>query len=377
MRLLFAARAIDRMAGGVERMIITIMNAMIERGHDVELLTWDCAAAEAFYPMSPRIRWHRLDLGDPAVKATPRQMLERASAVRQLVARSKPQTIVAFQDGPFRALRAYCTGLGIPLIAAERNAPTRFDHTSKGQRRKFIIFNSFRFAQSIVVQCESYRKLYPSFLRKRIVAIPNPVFPARLSARPDRPDTSGRYRLLSVGRLSYQKNYECSIGAFSRIVKSFPQWDLTIIGDGELRGALESMIASASLSGRVTLPGTVADPSEHYAAAHLFYLSSRWEGFPNALAEAQAHGLPAVGFAECAGVNELILDGQNGNLAKGNGDSESLANAFSALMTDNELRLQMGSMSRRTITSFTPEQIMDRWENIFAWSTGNNEIVRH
>lgn len=377
MRLLFAARAIDRMAGGVERMIITIMNAMIERDHDVELLTWDRATAEAFYPMSPRIKWHRLDLGDPAIKAPPGLMLQRAVAVRQLVARSKPQAIVAFQDGPFRALRAYCAGLGIPLIAAERNAPTRFDHTSQGQRRKFVTFNSFRFAQSIVVQCESYRKLYPTFLRKRIVAIPNPVFPARLSARPDCPDSSGRFRLLSVGRLSYQKNYECSIEAFSKIAKAFPQWDLTIIGDGELRGELDNMIASAGSTSRITLPGTVADPSEHYAAAHLFYLSSRWEGFPNALAEAQAHGLPAAGFADCAGVNELIIDGQNGKLAKGNGDSESLANAFSALMTDNELRLQMGAMSRRAIDNFAPEQIMDRWENIFAWSTGKNEIVRH
>lgn len=376
MRLLFSARAIDRMAGGVERMIITVMNAMIERGHEVELLTWDRAAAEAFYPMSPQIKWHRLDSGDPAVKATPRRMMERAATVRDLVSRSGPQAIIAFQDGPFRALRAYCAGLGIPLIAAERNAPTRFEHTRNGQHRKFMIFNSFRFARSIVVQCESYRKLYPKFLQDRIVTIPNPVFPARALARPDRPGATGRYRLLSVGRLSYQKNYECAIEAFAKIAGDFPQWDMTIVGDGELRGKLEGMIAAAGLQGRVSLPGTVTDPGEHYAAAHLFYLPSRWEGFPNALAEAQAHGLPAVGFKDCLGVNELISDGYNGILANGNGDSTNLANAFSALMQNNELRFEMGAMSRRIVENYAPEQIMDRWEDIFAWSTGKNDFIR-
>lgn len=377
MRLLFAARAIDRMAGGVERMIITIMGAMVERGHDVDLLTWDRADAEAFYPMAPEITWHRLDLGDPAVKATPGLMLKRAAAVRQLIARRQPQVIVAFQDGPFRALRAYCAGLGIPLIAAERSAPTGFAHTRNGQRKKFIAFNAFRFAKSIVVQCESYRQLYPPFLQSRIVTIPNPVFPAQLSAHPDQPNESGRYCLLSVGRLSYQKNYECSIDAFARIARAFPQWDLVIVGDGELRTKLEGLAAAAGLSHRIALPGAVTEPGHYYARANLFFLPSRWEGFPNALAEAQAHGLPAVGFSDCAGVNELIVDGQNGLLAEGNGDSSTLANAFAALMRDGDLRLQFGAMGRRSIMNYTPDQIMDRWENIFAWSTGRNETVRH
>ena len=70
MRLLFVARAIDKMAGGVERMIISIMNAL-SSSHEISLLTWDSQCSTAFYPMVDAISWHRLDIGDPRVKSRP------------------------------------------------------------------------------------------------------------------------------------------------------------------------------------------------------------------------------------------------------------------------------------------------------------------
>ncbi|CFX36718.1 Glycosyl transferase, group 1 [Candidatus Filomicrobium marinum] len=368
MRLLFAARAIDRMAGGVERMIITIMNAMVARGHDVELITWDVEGAKAFYAMDPRIVWHQLNIGDPMVKADLSMVVKRATTVRALLSKRRPDVIVAFQDGPFRALWSYCIGLGIPVIAAERNAPTRFEHTRQGARRSFIVFNAFRFAKSVVVQCEGYRHGYPSYLHKHIVTIPNPVPPAVLRAQPECADKAGRYRVLSVGRLSYQKNPECLIDAFGQVADGFPKWDLVILGDGELREKLEDKIAALSLSDRILLPGTVPDPNPHYANAHLFCLASRWEGFPNALAEAQAHGLPAIGFADCAGTNELIDTKKNGLLAQGNGDCASLASALATLMRDPSLRSRMGSSARDLTETFAPDGIMDRWESLFARS---------
>lgn len=356
------------MAGGVERMIITIMNALVERGHEVDLMTWDLAGAEAFYPMSSEITWHRLNIGDPTVAVSKGQMLQRAAAVRALVARRHPQVIVAFQDGPFRALCAYCMGLRIPLIAAERNAPTQFDHTHKGNLKRFIAFNAFRLAKSVVVQCESYRQLYPAFLRDRIVTIPNPVNPALLSARPNVPDASGRFRILSVGRLGFQKNYESLIEAFTSIADKFPRWDLVIVGDGELRAKLQAMIDGGGLSNRIFMPGTVSDPGEQYANAHLFCLPSRWEGFPNALAEALAHGLPAVGFAGCAGVNQLIEPGRNGILAKGNGDCGSLATTLMLAMSNDDIRLTYGREGRGITSTFGSDNIIDLWEDALARS---------
>ncbi|PKR54589.1 glycosyltransferase family 4 protein [Thalassospira marina] len=362
MRLLFSARAVNNVAGGVERMIITVMNALVERGHDVDFLTWDQKDATTFYPLDARVKWHRMNIGDPTQRATLSILRNRMTAVRSMLRTRKPEVIVAFQDGPYKALRLFSVGTGIPVIVAERNAPTRFNHTRAGARRRLLTFNSFRLAHTITIQCEGYRKLYPPYLHKKILTIPNPVTPAQLSARPDVADARGRFHLLSVGRLGWEKNFQSLIEAFSGIASRFPDWDLIIVGEGQQRTELETMVQKKELEHRIFLPGPTPDVNRAYESAHLFCLSSRWEGFPNALAEAQAHGLPVVGFSDCAGVNELIQHGETGLLATGNGESANLAVTLSNLMTDAKMRREMGNRGRKAVASFAPNLIIDQWE---------------
>lgn len=366
MRLLFVARAIDNMAGGVERMITTVMNALVERGHQIDLLTWDRAGAQSYYAIDSQVTWHQLDMGDPARKAGIRLRMRRATAVRAIVREHRHQGVVCFQDGPYMAMRLYTIGMGVPIIAAERNAPTRFEHTRNGARRRQLTFNALRFARRIVVQCESYRDLYPDYLQKHIEVIPNPVPCPTKYANPDLAGENGRYRLLSVGRLGYQKNYHCLLEAFIKIAPCVPEWDLEIIGEGEDRQDLTAMINSAGLGKRIFLPGTRNDLADVYAGSHLFCLPSRWEGFPNALGEALSHGLPAVGFADCAGVNDLIQDGTTGVLVKGNGDSDELSVALETMMLDHESRRAMGRAGPEKMRAFAPDDIFSRWERVIG-----------
>jgi glycosyltransferase involved in cell wall biosynthesis len=365
MRLMFVARMIDRVAGGVERMIVTIMNAMVARGHEVDLFTWDLQGAESFYPMASGITWHQLNIGNPSAKASKKIMWDRARTIRKLMRRRRPQAFVCFQDGPFLAIKAYTFGLGVPIIAAERNAPTRFDHISAGRHQK-MIFHSLRLADRITIQCEGYGALYPQFLHDRIIYIPNPVLPAACRARPSMCNADGRFRLLSVGRLGHQKNYRVLVEAFDRLASEFPDWDLIIIGEGEDRKELQSLVAERGLQGRVTLPGVSPSIAEWYASAQLFCLPSRWEGFPNALAEALAHGLPAVGFAGCAGVRDLIADGKNGLLAGGNGDVAALTIALTTLIRNPALRASMGAMAVESVRQYDPQSIFSRWEEVLS-----------
>lgn len=375
MKVMFVARALDRMAGGVERMIVMLMNELVARGHEVDLLTWDLEKAEPFYSLRSEIVWHRLNLGDPKHRASTLTMIRRGHAVRAIVKHRKPNAIVCFQDGPFIAIRAYTWGLGVPVIASERNAPHRFEHTSAARYQR-VILQCFRLAARVTIQWESYRPSYPGFLQDRIVCIPNPVPSAHRQAKPDVPGTGGRYRLLSVGRLSFQKNYGVLIQAFARLASRYPEWDLVIIGDGEQRATLEALITSLSLGERVTLPGTTDSIEAWYASSHLFCLSSRWEGFPNALAEALAHGLPAIGFSECAGIRDLIADGRSGILAAGNGGVDALAVALERLMEDGELRRSMGLEAIKSVQPFRPDPVFSTWERLLSEVT-REASVRH
>jgi len=362
--MMFAARAMDDMAGGVERMIIAIMNEMTRRGHEVALFSWDHAAAEAFYPMDPKVEWYKLDLGDPAKRAGLGLRLRRAPKVRRMIKDFRPDVVVGFQGGAFRAMLLYALGLGIPMVAAERTAPSLYEHASTKRNRQIELL-SFRFARTITVQFDRYRAGYPPYLQHKIVETPNPVAPAKALASPSVPGAGGRNRLLSVGRLGYQKNFQVLIKAFELLATDFPDWDLRVVGEGEDRGALEAMIrANPVLASRVSLPGATRDISSEYAAAHLFALPARWEGFPNALAEALAHGLPSVGFAECSGVPDLITDGETGLLADGMNNPDTLAAALARLMADPEKRTRAGEMAVRSMQQYRPELCFDRWESV-------------
>jgi glycosyltransferase involved in cell wall biosynthesis len=363
MKLLLTCRAFDKMAGGVERMSTALMNEMCRRGHELSLLTWDRSEAKAFYKFDERITWHTLDMGDHLLKASWALRFKRARRVRRLVKTLKPDVILAFQHGTFLSMRLFTYGLGIPTIAAERNAPSRFDHLKAGRYKNFI-FQSFRLATRITIQCESYCNEYPAYLRSRIVTIPNPVFPAKSHANPQG-EPGQQKTLLSIGRLSYQKNYLVLIKAFAALSKEFPNWRMVIAGEGEDRPRLEAEIADHGLVNLVTLPGATEDVGSLYCESHLLCLPSRWEGFPNVLAEALSHGLPAVGFEGCAGVRDLIQQGENGLLAEGNGNVESLAICLKALMGDDARRARMGEAGIRSVEPYNPQHIFDTWENLF------------
>ena len=360
MRILFVWRKMDMVAGGVERMITTMMNEMVARGHDVSLLSWDSKDARSFYPLDPSITWHKLDTGSPEQKASLKLRLQRMPRVRKAVKEIKPDLIMCFASGIFLSMRVFLAGFTIPMIAAERNAPSRFQFLSG--RRKEI--GSLWLADSVTVQFERYKLDYPQGLREKITAIPNPVKQRTSFAAPEGQDKHPKV-LLCVARLSYQKNLQALLQAFSNLSPDFPDWRLEIAGDGEDQAKIEVCLSGLDHADQIKFLGRISDTEALYLNAHLFCLPSRWEGFPNALAEALSHGLPAVGYKDCAGTADLIVDGECGVLAAGNGDVTSLEAALRSLMADDALRARMGQAAVQHMKQYSPEHVFDLWEAHF------------
>lgn len=361
LHILVCCRAIHNMAGGVERMAGALMNEMSDRGHKVSLMTLDAENAQSFYALSPAIKWHKIAIGDPERKATIKEMLQRALKVRKTINAANPDTIIGFQDGPYLSTRVYTLGMGYPIILAERNAPTRYEFIQSGKYRQWI-YQTFRFARAITIQCESYRNIYPEYLRKKMVTIPNPVFPAQKENLNWKKE---KKILLSIGRLEYQKNYGVLIEAFAQIADDCPDWTLRIIGEGKGRQKLEKQAKDLKIENRLEMPGTTSDPGSEYAQSSLFVLSSLWEGFPNVMAEAMAHGVPCSGFQGCAGVSDLIKEGYNGKLATGNNNAQTLSTTLKELMSDTDQLRKMGKNASESVKEYKPVKIYDLWENLF------------
>ena len=145
-----------------------------------------------------------------------------------------------------------------------------------------------------------------------------------------------------MGRLAPQKGFDLLIDAFSRVAGRHPQWSLQILGEGPDRPALERLIDVKGLAGRVVLAGWEPDPSAVLQQGDLFVLSSRFEGFPNALLEAMACGLPSVSFNCQSGPAEIIRDQIDGILVPPE-DVPGLADAIDRALTDEALRRRLAA----------------------------------
>ena len=363
MRILLVARMFDGVAGGLERSATKLLNEMVHRGHDVHLLTLDIKNAKCYFPLDNNITWHCLDLGDPKYKADTVTRFRRMYHIRKIVKKISPTAVIAFQISAFQLVALSLMMTGFPVIAGERDPPHRFFIRYSWFSRNLFFF-SFILANKIVLQMPNYKDVFPPYLRRRIVIIPNPVFAAKGIAEPQ--GGEGPYILLSVGRLEYQKNMQVLVKAFSYLAEEFPDWVLRIAGEGEERKEIEELIYKHRLKDRVSLLGNVEDVEKEYISAHLFCLTSRWEGFPNALVEAFAHGLPAVGFAECAGLNELIRTDENGLLAKGYLDPKTLADSLRVLMADKNARQRYGTAAVSVVDLYRPDKVYDKWEALFS-----------
>ena len=141
--------------------------------------------------------------------------------------------------------------------------------------------------------------------RIAIVSNPCPSL-ASLADLDDRPKPAETPLLLGVGRLAPEKGFDRLIRAFPSCLQIFSGARLVILGDGAQRAKLEGLIQDLDLGGSVSLPGWVDDPGPWYRKADLFVLPSHYEGQPNALMEAIAHGCPVVCAAGKGGIVEMI-----------------------------------------------------------------------
>jgi len=83
-KVVFACRNFDSMAGGIERMATNIMNSLVDRGFDVSLITWDTSSAIAHYPLHPSISCYKLVIGSPFTTSSWLQLLKRQLRIRSL-----------------------------------------------------------------------------------------------------------------------------------------------------------------------------------------------------------------------------------------------------------------------------------------------------
>ena len=170
--------------------------------------------------------------------------------------------------------------------------------------------------------------------------------------------------IVGVGKLKKVKGFDILIKSFKLIIERGFDWNLVILGDGELRDELESLINELSISDHVQLLGFKENPYSYMAKADLFVLSSYFEGFGQVVVEAQYLGIPIVSTDCDVGPREILHDGECGLLVPV-GSIEKLAAGIEQLMTDQQLRDKFIAKGIKRAQDFDLPKVMTQVEDLF------------
>lgn len=372
-------------SGGIENVLSKMAAALSARGHAVTVVFADEKEGTPFFPLPPSVRMVNLFHVNGMAPVRPgaagkllrealrpfsqaaarnqnyRMLLRARPALRRVLAQEAPEVIVSFREPTGRMLLDGA-GTAVPVVSMLHNDPDEiFAHSPKAERAALL--------KSARIQA-----LLPSFAKKaekylaydRFVVIPNAIdAPAAFT---DPGEARRVHVIASVGRLTGRtKRQHLLIDAFAPLAAEFPDWQVELWGamyDKPYVASLRARIKAAGLEGRVRLMGTTKDMEAVWARTDIFAFPSHHEGFPLALGEAMAHGIPAAGYKECPAVNELIQDGRTGILC--DEGAAPLTSALRRLMENGGLRRQYGLAGKTVMESYRPERVWDAWETLLA-----------
>lgn len=337
--------------GGAERVIIQLAHHFANIGYRAVLVTSFIDINE--YPVPDNVE--RISIEQEQIQQSKlKRNISRILALRKFCKKYNPEALISFMAEPnFRAIIA-TAGLPVKRIVSVRNDPNREYRGKIGNIvGKYIIPR----ADGCVFQTREAQQWFSKKFQKKSEVIFNDV---------DKVFFETKYRgsndIVTLGRLSSQKNQKMLIKAFSMIADSYPEHNLLIYGVGPLEQELRELISKLHLEERVILKGLTTDAPSVLAATGIFVLSSDYEGMPNALMEALAIGVPCIATdCPCGGPRVLIDNGVNGLLVPV-GDKEKMAETLSALLDNVELAKKLSVNAREQARAYRTELVFNKWK---------------
>jgi GalNAc-alpha-(1->4)-GalNAc-alpha-(1->3)-diNAcBac-PP-undecaprenol alpha-1,4-N-acetyl-D-galactosaminyltransferase len=350
--------------GGAERQLADMANYWAAKGVSVTFATWTGAEVEDFYRLDGRIRRAYLDVPSKSGGALARKIVaqvQRALKLRKLLSVVGPDAVLSFLTESNVLTILAAARLRTRIVISERAQPASDTTLAPWLRTLRRIL--YAYSDVIVAQTNDAAEWIRANCRKRAVVIPN-----SLRVMPNPVQTRERI-VVAIGRLSRQKGFDLLLRALALVAPSFPDWSAVIIGQGLERERLQQLSNELGLRERVRLLGEIRDVETWLARAGIVVQPSRFEGFPNVVLEAMAMGA-AVISADCpAGPAELIDDGVNGRLVPVE-DVEALASVMTELMSQPQVRVDLGREAMKVRQRFQQDLIMVRWEELLLPKRG-------
>jgi len=356
MKLLYITNAING-SGGLERVLATKASYFADvSNYDVHVLVLNNGAEYPFFEFSAKINFHNVSvLGNPIS-----YIQQYVRGIKDVVSKVNPDIVLVCDDG----LKAFF----LPKILKQFGKPIIYErHVSKlielphnaspvqqliaKVKWRIMERNAKKFA-AFVVLTEGNKQEWKSLTN--LVVIPNP-----LPELPIEKSSLSAKRIISVGKVSYQKGQDIMVAIWDRIAEKFPEWEWHNYGKLD-----DDFVDSNALPKRMYFHPPVKDINSEYLNSSIFALTSRYEGFGMVLIEAMACGVPCVSFDCNYGPGDIIRNGEDGFLIENGNMGEFSAKQF-ALIKSEELRRTMGEKAQINVQRFAEHSVLEQWHQLF------------
>lgn len=345
-------------AGGSERVIVKLANTFARREHTVSVVI-----------IRPIMDYaSELDSAVRLINLQAKRMAVGGLRFAQYIRKHNPHAILSTitRVNSWAIIAHRLSRSPARLVVREASTPSQVARHLRTPKQRLEQL-SFRYlypkADAVVVPSRGvYRDIvcWVPQLEQKLRVIYNPVIDENLYLKSQQPvshpwfDQKTNPVILAVGRLIWDKGFEVLIKAFQQVRKA---WNarLVILGEGEERGRLESLVQEYRLHEFVWMPGFDPNPFKYMRRADVFVLSSRREGLPNALIQAMACGCPAVSTKCPSGPDEILDGSRYGELVPVD-DVEALAEAIGRVLQGNRK-----SVPKEWLTQFEVEHVADQY----------------
>jgi glycosyltransferase involved in cell wall biosynthesis len=346
-----------RVTGGVERFVCQLANELAARRMTVTVGNVDAAREEVVYALDARVRVASAGLALPAEEGRGGGRWLGLLRTRWLVGRALGRLADAVRADVvvLNGLVTACSVLALQPSLAPRSICCDHNHFDARSRPwRWLRARLYpRVAAVVSLTAADAPRFAALNANTRVIANAS----ALTAARPAAPAGA---RVLAVGRHQAQKGFDLLLRAWVDVVAEVPAARLRIVGEGPLAGELAGLAAQLGVTGSVDWTAATSDIEPLYREAAVFVLSSRYEGMPLALLEAQALGVPAVAFDCPTGPREILAD--DTGIVVAAGETAALAAAIVALLVDEPRRARMAEAAiARSDALFARRRHIDAW----------------
>lgn len=349
--------------GGAERVFTQLANYFVSQNVDV---VYACFGSNSsFYKLDKNVvlKGMNLEFKSKVMFAklfeSPIVEFKRFLYIRKLIKTFKPDVTIPYLEVAELLTIPNCILQNVPFCVSVRN-----DYGKYRYYMKILARLTYHKAKVIVCQTKETERALLKSVKCRTVVIPNPIDETAYAQEPFKGER--RKVVMNVGRLTAQKNQKLLISAFKKVVREYPDYELHIYGKGKLLPTLQKYVKKLNLQSNVFFKGVETDVLLNNRDVALFVMSSDFEGFPNALVEAMANGIPVISTDfESGAARELLNGGKGGGLVPV-GDKDLLEREIIYALSHPDIVAKKAEESLFVRKDLNPKKICREWLQVLA-----------